>query len=126
MELGKNKHNTPNGFSLTNGFKQREVGEENIGSGETLCWFQTSETAWRREGAGGTRRDGMQESQEGGLGAQTQGPAGSSSKTSLPTLRGLTSHTSHMGRDLPARRGDRGTMSHKLRTGSKAQIHCGS
>lgn len=32
MEQGKNKHNTPNGILLTNGFKKREVEEESTGS----------------------------------------------------------------------------------------------
>lgn len=68
MDLGKNKHNTPNGFSLTNGFKQRKVGEENIGPGETLSCFQTSETAWRLERLerwGGVGRDGCGRARHG-------------------------------------------------------------
>lgn len=115
MELGKNKHNTPNGFLLTNGFKQREVGEENIGSGETLSWFQTSETAWRLEGAGGV---GMQESQAWGEAPRPRGLLGPLQTPCHPPRTG-ESHLTHR-RDTPRKR-DLGTTCHELRTGFEGQ-----
>lgn len=116
MELGKNKHNTPNGFLLTNGFKQREVGEENIGSGETLCWFQTSESAWRLKGTGGL---GVSESQVGVEEAPRPRGLLTPLRNSSPILRGLESLMSHIEGVCQLEE----TTCHKLQTGFKGQMH---
>ena len=111
MELGKNKHNTPNGFLLTNGFKRREVGEENIGSGETLCWFQTSETAWRLKGTGGLGVPVEEAPRPRGLLAPL--------RNSSPTFRGLERLTSHLEGVCQLEE----TTCHKPQTGFKGQMH---
>jgi len=116
VELGKNKHNTPNGFLLTNGFNQTEVGAENTGSGETLCWFQTSESAWRLKGTGGL---GVPESQVGVEEAPRPRGLLTPLRNSLPTFRGMESLTSHMEGVCQLEE----TTCHKLQTGFKGQMH---